>query len=180
MLQWFPFTTERKRTTVVMRYRDVIWLFCKVGVFPRHETQGADSTVFPLLSPDSPGVKRVTQYVDQCAQRALRTYCLAILWTVGLCSRGESSPRASTPSGAFGHINVVSRRSLFNKPGSQPRPYPSGTSNSSRRTCSSKVPSPSKTISSTTCSFPSNASKLRESASGSSLATRRTPPKLSE
>ena len=73
VLQWFPFTTERKRTTVVVRYRDVIWLFCKVGASRRNETQGADSTVFPLLSPDSPGVKRVTQYVEQCAQRALRT-----------------------------------------------------------------------------------------------------------
>ena len=179
MLQWFPFTTERKRTTVVVRYRDAIWLFCKVGASRRNETQGADSTVFPLLSPDSPGVKRVTQYVDQCAQRALRTYWLAFLWTVDSCSQEESSPQASTPSGAFAHVDPVIRRSLSNKPDSQPHPCPSGISNSSRRTYFFRAPSPSKTISSTTCSSPSSASKPRESASGFSLATRRTPPKRS-
>ena len=32
ILQWFPFTTERKRTTVVVRFRQQLFLFCKVFV----------------------------------------------------------------------------------------------------------------------------------------------------
>ena len=30
VLQWFPFTTERKRTTIVLNVDQTIWVFTKV------------------------------------------------------------------------------------------------------------------------------------------------------
>ena len=31
VLQWFPFTTKRKRTTIVLKVDQTLWLFTKVG-----------------------------------------------------------------------------------------------------------------------------------------------------
>lgn len=73
VLQWFPFTTARKRTSVVVHYRGTLWLLCKVLlVLPTH-TQGADATVLPLLAHAPPATDPVLRFVDRCSSQALRT-----------------------------------------------------------------------------------------------------------
>ena len=73
VLQWFPFTTARKRTSVVVRDRGALWLLCKVLlVLPTH-TQGADATVLPLLAHAPLATDPVLRFVDRCSSQALRT-----------------------------------------------------------------------------------------------------------
>ena len=73
VLQWFPFTTARKRTSVVVRYRGALWLLCKVLlVLPTH-AQGADATVLPLLAHAPLATDPVLRFVDRCSSQALRT-----------------------------------------------------------------------------------------------------------
>lgn len=73
VLQWFPFTTARKRTSVVVRYRGALWLLCKVLLFPLTHTQGADATVLPLLAHAPLATDPVLRFVDRCSSQALRT-----------------------------------------------------------------------------------------------------------
>ena len=73
VLQWFPFTTARKRTSVVVRYRGALWLLCKVLLFPLTHAQGADATVLPLLARTPSATDPVLRFVDRCSSQALRT-----------------------------------------------------------------------------------------------------------
>ena len=73
ILEWFPFTTEKKRTTIVVRSNERIILLCKVGDVLFTLVQGADSALLPLIASHDPAQSLINQFLDDCSKRGLRT-----------------------------------------------------------------------------------------------------------
>ena len=124
VLQWFPFTTARKRTSIVVRYRGALWLLCKVLlVLPTH-AQGADATVLPLLAHAPPATDPVLRFVDRCSSQALRTCGLSRAVRRRLLFAGKPLAPEAFAAWQVGVSSPPHRRASWSARVTQPRCRP--------------------------------------------------------